>query len=125
MLRHGDVTWSNPKVLTTLALIFLCGAAIGSAITRGYIRSHLAMPARTPPAIEQARHVGLADLRQKLNLTPAQEKVITKILDDYGKFYQNIEDEREDVAAVGKERILEALTPEQRRLFNELIARPK
>lgn len=50
-----------------------------------------------------------------------------KILDDYGKFYQNIEDEREDVAEYGRRRILNALTPEQQIRFNEMItphARP-
>lgn len=45
-----------------------------------------------------------------------------KILDDYAKFYQNIEDEREDVAEYGSRRILSALTPEQRVQFNEMIA---
>jgi len=72
------------------------------------------------PAIEKARHVGLAALKTKLNLTPAQERVVTKVLDDYGKFYQNIEDERQDVAEYGRRQILEVLTPEQRARFNEM-----
>jgi len=121
MARHRDVTWSNPKVLTTLAVVFLCGAAFGSAVTRSYIRSHTSVPPQTQPAIERARHVGLGALKARLNLSNAQEQTITKILDDYGKFYQNIDDEREDVAADGKKRILEALTPEQRKQFSELI----
>jgi Spy/CpxP family protein refolding chaperone len=121
VVRQGDVTWSNPKVLTTLALLFLCGVTIGSALTRVYLHSHWPAAVSNTPAIERVRHVGLGDLKQKLNLTPAQEQIITKILDDYGKFYQNIEDEREDVAAVGKQRILEALTPAQQQRFNELI----
>jgi Spy/CpxP family protein refolding chaperone len=121
MLRHADVTWSNPKVLATLAVIFLCGAAVGAAVTRGVIHSHMP-PARSAPTIEQARHLGLGTLKAKLNLSPTQEQVITKILDDYAKFYQNIEDEREDVASVGKQRILETLTPEQRQRFNDLLS---
>jgi Spy/CpxP family protein refolding chaperone len=120
MLRHSHVTWSNPRVLTTLAFIFLCGAAVGSVITRGLLHSHIEVT-RSAPAIEQARKIGLGALKTELNLTQAQEKVITKILDDYAKFYQNIEEEREDVAAVGKQRILEALTPEQRQRFNALL----
>ena len=120
MLRHSHVTWSNPRVLATLAVIFLCGAAVGSVITRGLLHSHIEVT-RSAPAIEQARRIGLGTLKTELNLTPAQEKVITKILDDYAKFYQNIEDEREDVAAVGKQRILEALTPDQRQRFNTLL----
>ncbi len=121
MLRHRDATWSNPRVLSTLAIIFLCGAAFGAAITRGYLHSRWAAQAAPPPAIERARHVGLGNLKARLNLTPAQEQEITKILDDYGKFYQNIEDEREDVAEYGRRRILNALTPEQRAQFNAMI----
>ena len=121
MLRHGDVTWSNPKVISTLAIIFLCGAAFGAVITRGYIHSRWTAQATPSPAIEKARHVGLGNLTASLNLTAAQEQQITKILDDYGKFYQNIEDEREDVAEYGRQRILNALTPEQRVRFNDMI----
>ena len=56
-----------------------------------------------------------------MNLSPTQEQQNTKILDDYAKFYQNIEDEREDTAAVGKQQILQTLTPQQRQRFNELL----
>jgi len=121
-LRSRDVTWSNPKVLLTLALIFVCGAACGSAVTRELLHAHSYPSAQAAtPAIERARTVGLVNLKARLGLTAAQEQTITKILDDYGKFYQNIEDEREDVAADGTRRILDALTPGQRERFNELI----
>lgn len=120
MLRRREVTWSNPKVLTTLAIIFLCGAAVGAVVTRGVLHSHM-MPLRNAAVIEQARRVGLTTLKAQLDLTPAQQQVIMKILDDYGKYYQNIEDEREDVAAAGKQHILETLTPQQRKRFNELL----
>jgi hypothetical protein len=121
MLRHRDVTWSNPRVLLTLTLIFLCGAAFGVVITSSYYRPLRPPQAAVPSAIERARHVGLSNLKLKLNLTPSQEQTVMKILDDYGKFYQNIEDEREDVAQDGKKRILEVLTPDQRKLFNEMV----
>ncbi len=121
MLRHRDVTWSNPRVLSTLALIFFCGAAFGAVLAGMYVHSRLALHAPTPSAIERARHVGLGNLKTQLNLTPTQEQVIMKILDDYGKYYQNIEDEREDVAEDGRRRILNVLTPEQRASFNRMI----
>jgi hypothetical protein len=123
MLRHRDVTWSNPRVLLTLTLIFLCGTAFGVVLAGSYYRSLRPPQAAVPSAIERARHVGLSNLKLKLNLTPSQEQTVMKILDDYGKFYQNIEDEREDVAQDGKKRILEVLTPEQRKLFNEMVGR--
>jgi Spy/CpxP family protein refolding chaperone len=88
-----------------------------------YVHSRMASRAPAPLAIERARHVGLSSLKATLNLTPSQEQVITKILDDYGKYYQNIEDEREDVAEDGRRRILEVLTPEQRARFNAMIGK--
>jgi hypothetical protein len=48
--------------------------------------------------------------------------VVTKVLDDYGKFYQNIEDERQDVAESGRRQILEILSPEQKTKFNEMTS---
>jgi Spy/CpxP family protein refolding chaperone len=85
----------------------------------------MASRAPAPLAIERARHVGLGSLQATLNLTPNQEQVITKILDDYGKYYQNIEDEREDVAEDGKRKILEVLTPKQRERFNQMIQKAR
>ena len=72
-------------------------------------------------AIEKARHVGVIKLREQLNLSPSQEQTVMKILDDYGKFYQNIEDEREDVANEGRRQILRVLSPEQQKQFNKII----
>ncbi len=122
MLRHEHVTWSNPKVLTTLGLIFLCGVALGCVLTGGYLHARFTKANVAPSTIESARHIGLANLRTKLNLSPTQEQEITKILDDYGKFYQNIEDERQDVAQYGSRRILSALTPEQQAKFHQMLA---
>ncbi len=121
MLHHGNASWSNPRVLSTLAIVFLFGMTFGCVCMRGYLRSQLLPPAAATAPIDQARHAGLENLKTKLKLSSSQEQTITKILDDYGKYYQNIEDERQDVAQDGSRRILEALTPEQRKIFNDLI----
>ena len=68
--------------------------------------------------------IGVHRLKAELNLTPDQERFVTKELDDYAKYYQNIEEEREDVAEHGKRRILEVLNPEQRKRFLELFKSP-
>ncbi len=122
MIRHNDAGWSNPKVLAIVAVIFLCGAAVGSAVTRGYLHSKLFPPPQQQP-IEAARHLGLTRLKAELNLTPEQEKTVTKELDDYAKYYQNIEEQREDVAEHGKQRILDVLTDQQKKRFNEIFNR--
>jgi hypothetical protein len=104
-----------------LAVVFLCGVAVGAAVTRTYLHARLA----TEPeqhAIEQARRFGLQHLTTELNLTPNQERAITRVLDDYGKYYENLEDQRDDVAKMGRQRILDILTDKQKDRFNKIFA---
>jgi hypothetical protein len=123
MQRHSEAGWSNPRVLTIFSLIFLCGLAFGSALTRSYL--HWRMPHGDPHelSIESARRFGLQNLKGELKLSPEQEQFIAQELDDYSKYYQNIEDERLDVAEHGKQRILNVLNDRQKRKFNDLFAR--
>jgi hypothetical protein len=125
MNRKSEPGWSNPRVLTIFALIFLCGIAFGSALTRSYLHRHIP-PARDPheASIESAGHFGLQNLKTELNLTPEQLRFITQELDDYRKYYQNIEEERLDVAEHGKQRILDKLNDDQKRKFNDLFSKP-
>ena len=123
MLHRDNAGWSNPKVLTILAVIFLCGAALGSAVTSRFLHARLTAPDRRA-GIESAQRLGVQHLRTELKLTPEQNETVMKVLDDYGKYYQNIEDEREDVAEHGKQRILSVLDTEQKRRFLELLKDP-
>lgn len=123
MLRHQDAGWSNPRVLAILAVIFLCGAAFGSAVTRGYLHSKM-FKTMEYRGLDAAQRGGMNRLKTELNLTADQESVVMKVLDDYAKYYQNIEDERDDVAEHGKQRILDVLTPEQQKKFNEIFGEP-
>jgi hypothetical protein len=120
MMRHNDAGWSNPKVLAIVALVFLCGAAVGTAVTRQYLHSRI-FPARAP--VELAPHVNLQTLKATLRLTPDQEKIVTKELDDFAKYYQNIEEQRDDVAEHGKQRILEVLNDQQKKRFEAMFKR--
>ena len=122
MLRKEEDGWANPKVLVIFAVIFLCGTAFGSAVTRSYLHGKI-FHAKQYSGMEAAQHIGLDGLRTELNLTPDQEKTVMKELDDYAKYYQNIEDERDDVAAHGKQRILDVLTSEQKQKFNQIYGR--
>jgi hypothetical protein len=121
MPNRKDNGWSNPKVLVILAIIFVCGVAVGSAITRSYLRNVM-NPASSVRAVEVARQVGVARLKTELNLTPAQEKSLMQVLDDYGKYYQNIEDDRDDVAAHSQQLILNLLTTGQQKRFKQILA---
>lgn len=103
-------------------MIFLCGAALGSAITSTFLHKRMGYAPRQ--SIQAAQHVGVQHLKAELNLSPEQESTVMKVLDDYGKYYQNIEDEREDVAEHGKQRILSVLNEQQRKRFLELLKDP-
>lgn len=110
----GNPSWSHPQVLTILTVVFMLGIAVGVASTRAYLHTRMVhKPAALP--------VRMAALKAELHLTPDQETVVTKELDDYAKYYQNIEEERLDVAQHGRQRILAVLTPLQQKRFSELF----
>jgi hypothetical protein len=120
MLRQRDAGWSNPKVLGILALIFICGIACGSAVTRAFIHYRIDSGS-SYQSMERARQIGWQKLKDQLELTPIQVQTVTKELDDYAKYYQNIEDQREDVAELGTQHILNVLTPAQKQRFYKLL----
>ena len=113
MRPDDDASWSNPKILLVLALIFLCGTAVGSALTQRVIHSRVTR--------SKSMEVQLKDLKSSLSLTTEQQRIVNKELDDYAKYYQNIEEERANVARFGKERIFKVLTPEQQKKFNDIF----
>lgn len=125
-MNREEAGWSNPKVLLVLAVIFVCGTAFGSAMTHMFLHTRPAHTAATvthdpSQQLDAAREVGLTRLKVELGLTTDQERVVTKVLDDYAKYYQNIEDERDDVAEHGKQRILDVLNPEQQKKFSGMF----
>ncbi|MFL6448287.1 MAG: hypothetical protein ACJ746_11440 [Bryobacteraceae bacterium] len=115
MRQDDDASWSNPRILLVLALIFLCGTAVGSAVTQRVIHSRISR--------SKSMEVQLKDLKSELGLTAQQQQIVNKELDDYAKYYQNIEEERANVARFGKERIFKVLTPAQQKKFNDIFER--
>ena len=78
--------------------------------------------------MEAANVLGLQRMKAALNLTAEQEKTVTRELDVYAKYYQNIEEQRADieaqrsnVAEQGRRKILEVLDSAQKKRFNELF----
>lgn len=113
MREDEDASWSNPKILLVLALIFVCGTAVGSAVTQRVIHSRVTR--------SKSMETQLKYLSSSLQLTPEQQQIVNKELDEYAKYYQNIEEERASVARYGKERIFKVLTAEQQKKFNEIF----
>ena len=119
MLRDDQTSWCNFRVLSILAVIFICGVACGSAVTRAFLRYEFRAASKTH-SIDRYRGQ-FEELKKELNLTPQQVDIVTKELDDYAKYYQNIEEQREDVAQMGTERIAAILTPVQRDRFYKML----
>ena len=116
LVRSSDAGWYSPRVLTIFVVIFICGIAAGSAATRAFLHSRMA------PSPLRAPVVGVDLLKQELHLTPDQEKVVMQSLDDYAKYYDNIEEERQSVAEHGKLQILSVLNPDQQKRFLQLFS---
>lgn len=119
MLRHEDAGWTNPRVIAILSIVFLCGSAFGAAIMRAYLHSKMAPPAHA--FVYHGKRVSFDTLRSELHLTSTQERTVSNVLDDFAKYYQNLEEQREDVAEAGKRRILGVLDDSQQQRFYQLF----
>ncbi|HEY3837268.1 MAG TPA: hypothetical protein VGL72_11885 [Bryobacteraceae bacterium] len=121
------ISWRNPKVLRVLFLVFIAGGLSGAVTfrtARGILMRREAVVATTTPSLRD-KEQAMALLKQELNLTPEQTERVAGILDDYKRYYGNIQDQVEEVRATGKNRILEVLNPDQRTKFAKLAERLK
>jgi Spy/CpxP family protein refolding chaperone len=119
-MLHHEAGWSNPRVIAILAVVFLFGSVVGAAAMREYVHYRFNLPAAHDFPYHGHR-IRFETLRTDLNLTPNQEKTVKEVLDDFAKFYQNLEEQREDVAEAGKRKIYAILTPEQKRRFTQVF----
>jgi hypothetical protein len=120
MLRQDEAGWANPKVLAILSVVFLCGAMVGAALMREYMHWRVPLPA-AHDFIYNGKRISFEALRTDLNLSTDQEQTVKQALDDFAKYYQNLEEQREDVTETGKRRIVSVLTPEQKQRFEALL----
>ncbi|HXR78351.1 MAG TPA: hypothetical protein VN737_20395 [Bryobacteraceae bacterium] len=120
MLRRDDAGWTNPKVIAILAVVFLCGSAFGAAVMREYLHAKF-MPPAGRDFIYHGKRIDFDTLKTDLNLSKDQERTVSQVLDDFGKYYQNLEEQRDDVAEAGKRRIVAVLSPDQRLRFYRLF----
>jgi Spy/CpxP family protein refolding chaperone len=95
----------------TLALVFLCGAAIGAVVMDFGVHGRGQVAAFDTP---QGRADYFARMQKELNLTPAQSEQIELILTDFWQFYRT-------VLSDSKQRIEVVLTPQQKVRFERLL----
>ena len=119
MFAADRTSWQNPRILTTLVLIFLCGALAGAITMRSGLHDKLHRSAATYWKEDQ-NEFSYDRLKKELNLTPDQAARLKTILDDFAKYHQDLEAQIDDVRATGRNRIVQMLTPEQRQKFEQL-----
>jgi Spy/CpxP family protein refolding chaperone len=118
MFDSDRPSWQNPKVLTTLVMVFMAGALAGAIAMQAGL--HTELHRGTAYWRGEKTEFSYDQLKTELNLTPEQSDKLKTILDDFVKYHDDLEAQIEDVRATGRNRIVQILTPEQRKRFNQL-----
>lgn len=125
MLRKDDSGW-NPRVIALLAMVFICGVAFGAVGMGTYLHRFLPVQNRSDRAlVYQGRRITLEQLQRDLDLNADQSETIKLILDDYSKFFLNLEDQRQSIYEVGRRKILDVLNDQQKAKFEQLLRADK
>jgi len=118
MLASDQPSWQNPRILTLLVLVFLTGAMAGAIGMRAGLHEQLHRGAAYWRG--EKAEFSYDQLKKELKLTPDQSERLKTILDDFAKYHDDLEAQIEDVRATGRNRIVQILTPEQRKHFEQL-----
>jgi Spy/CpxP family protein refolding chaperone len=120
MVAAERAPWQNPRIVTTLMVVFLAGAATGALSMQLGLHGKLHRP--TPPrATTQNREAILNQFKTELGLTEPQAQKLALVLDDYRQYYQSLQDQLDDLRATGKNRIMAILDPDQRQKFEKMM----
>ena len=119
MFQADRASWQNPRILALLFLVFMCGAFAGAITMRAGLHDKLHRSAAAYWR-DGKNEFSYDRLQKELSLTPDQSERLKTILDDFVKYHDDLEAQIEDVRATGRNRIVQILTPEQRRRFEEL-----
>jgi Spy/CpxP family protein refolding chaperone len=114
MAASKRAPWMNPRILTTLLLVFLAGAASGALSMR---LIHHPAPVNAQPN----REAVLNRFRTQLDLDGAQVQKLSLLLDDYSQYYESLQEQLDDLRSTGKTRIMQILNPQQREKFEKMM----
>lgn len=119
-MSDNRMTWQNPRILSILLLVFVCGAMAG-AVT---MRLGFSQPLRRSQSYwkEGGKEISLDRFRRELSLNEEQARQMETVLNDFVMYYQSLQEQMNDVRAQGKFRITQILNEEQRQKFNRMIS---
>jgi Spy/CpxP family protein refolding chaperone len=112
--------WQNKRVLSTLAMVFLAGAASGALSMQFGLHGWLHRTLSTPEPTPKPRETLIERFNSELDLTPDQSQKISVVLADWTGYYQSLQEQLDDLRATGRQQILEVLTPDQRQKFEKI-----
>ncbi len=122
MFAAERASWQNPRVLTTLVLVFLTGAMAGAITMRAGLHDKMHRGA-TAYWRDGRNEFSYDRLKKDLDLTSEQSERLKTILDDFDKYHEDLQAQIEDVRATGKNRIMQMLDARQRQRFEQLSNR--
>ena len=98
----------------------MCGAVVGATAMRAYFHAKMVSAKEIR---YNGQRISVNRLKAELKLRPEQIQTVEGVLDDFAKFYQNIEEQKMDIAENGMDRIARVLDNEQRTKFNQMLGR--
>jgi hypothetical protein len=113
------VSWQNPRILSILLLVFLCGGVTGALVMRYRLHEEMHKYSNTPTA-EQLRDFTLGKFQKELDLSPEQSDEVKLVLDDFFKYYHSLESQMDEVRSAGKARIMRVLKDRQKQKFEKM-----
>jgi hypothetical protein len=120
MVAAARAPWKNPRILSTLLLVFLAGAASGALWMQLGLHEKLHRSVAAASR-EPSREAVLQRFRTELDLSGDQSDKIAMVLEDYRQYYQSLQDQLDDLRSTGKTRILQILNPDQREKFEKMM----
>jgi hypothetical protein len=120
MMLRASRSWPSPRVVSTLAAVFLAGASAGALTMRFGLHEKLHPPVSIASR-EPSRELLLKNFKTQLGLTTEQSNEIALVLEDYRHYYQSLQGQLDDLQSTGRNRIVQVLDPPQRAKFEKLV----
>jgi Spy/CpxP family protein refolding chaperone len=118
-----DSNQGSRKAVLLVFVLFVLGIALGGVGT--YLVTTRVLAARPQGALAHTAGHTMAMFTRDLNLSPDQQSQIQTILNDtrahYAALHEKLDPEYEQVRQLGRDRIRQLLTPEQRPKFEDLL----
>jgi len=111
----------NPRIASTLLLVFLAGAAAGMLGMQYGLHERLHRVAAASAPRDANREAVLQDFKTKLDLSAEQTDQIAVVLNDFSHYYESLQDQLDDLRSTGHSRIVQILQPGQREKFEKMM----